>query len=107
MSEDIFNDSDSKEDDIVPNSVIWGGEIINTNEITVPNIIIDLGVPMPTHITGRVRRRENITPPPSIKYARLNNSSRVLKRNPHSYIKLSSGEELEFNEDDGKKTTIK
>jgi hypothetical protein len=102
MSEDIFSDEDSKEDDSQINSIIWGGEIINTNEITLPNIIIDLGVPIPTSITGRIRRRENITPSESVKYSRSNTGERILKRNPYSYIKLSSGEELEFSKNDGK-----
>ncbi len=102
MSEDIFNE-DSKEDDAPINGVVWGGETIITNETILPNIIVDLGIPIhiPQTNNSPIRRRTSPNTQ-SRKYFKSSTGARIIKRNPEFYIKLNSGEELFFNETDGK-----
>ncbi len=102
MSEDIFNE-DSKEDDAPINGVVWGGETIITNETILPTIIVDLGIPVhiPQTNNSPIRRRTSPNTQ-SHKYFKSNTGARIIKRNPEFYVKLNSGEELFFNETDGK-----
>jgi hypothetical protein len=115
MSEDIFNESDSKEDDTT-NAVIWGGETIMNNETILPTIISDLGFPVyipqgrntdtsPRLLVGRLIRPSSSSTQPR-KYFKTSNGNRIIIRAPYTYIKLKSGEELCFNENDGNNLLI-
>ena len=102
MSEDIFSEEDSKEDDSQINGIMWGGEVIMNNEIVQPTIITDLGIPVYV-----VHQETRVTPPSSrhyntaTKYSKGNNGKRIIKRDPNYYVKLESGEELFFDKTDG------
>ena len=55
--------------------------------------------------SGRIRQRDELSQPPSQKAFRNDNSERII-RESYTYIKLKSGEEFHFEEDDGKKIIL-
>jgi hypothetical protein len=106
MSEenDIFGEDEDEE---------WGGQ---ENQVVIPdaNIIAALfmlGQPIqvpPEPIAGRVRPREEIQQNESVKSFKNINGKRIVKGRAaeHSYLKLKSGEEFIFTEEDGKKILL-
>jgi hypothetical protein len=107
MSEDIFSDEDNE---------LWGGE----NQVIIPaaNILAALlgvpptyiaGSPIPAEpIAGHVRPREEAEESDRTKVFRGINGKRIIKeRTPeYSYIRLKSGEEFKFTDEDGKKILL-
>jgi hypothetical protein len=98
----------------------WGGE---ENQVIIPdaNIIATLlGVPQvyflgspirppsPEPVAGRVRPREETHINESVKGFKNINGKRIIKERglEHSYLKLKSGEEFIFTEEDGKKILL-
>ena len=110
---DIFSEDDD---------ALWGGqenEVINPAENILAAIfgiqpIYPAALPLPEVMTpplqqaGRVRRREEESAPPAAKSFRDANGKRIVKeRTPdYSYLRLKSGEEFRFTEDDGKRVLI-
>lgn len=113
MSEenDIFGEDEDEE---------WGGQ---ENQVVIPdaNIIAALlGVPpvyllgspirqpSPEPVAGRVRPREETQQNASVKSFKNINGKRIVKDRvaEHSYLKLKSGEEFIFTEEDGKKILL-
>lgn len=110
---DIFSEEDDG---------LWGGQ---ENEVIVPaaNILAALlgvqpiypptspfgeTVPPPSPQAGRVRRREEASLPQAPKSFRDANGKRIVKeRTPdYSFLRLKSGEEFLFTEEDGKRLLV-
>ena len=110
---DIFSEDDDS---------LWGGQ---ENEVIIPagNILAALlsvqtvypptspfieTVPPPSPQAGRVRRREEANAAPAAKSFRDANGKRIVRERTadYSFLRLKSGEEFIFTEDDGKRLLI-
>jgi hypothetical protein len=120
LEEGEIQESDTKENE---DEEDWGG--VEQNEIIIPNTEIIPAIfslqqniiPRPTPesdlspiepILDRVRRREEVVYEPSKKFYRSLSNKRVARnREPiYNYLRLKSGEEFNFTEDDGKNLII-
>lgn len=98
----LINISDTMEDNI------FNEELAEEGEIEEQNIIITEPT-IPQRLSGRIRRRETEDFIPLQKSFRNEAGKRIIRnRTPqYIYIKLKSGEEFHFKEEDGQNTLIK